>query len=206
MNRVLLVLLLCQGAWAAVLLNGTGGRIGKTVFTVEDVRFFDAVLKFREGATQTPELDAEALKAATQKLVFEEMVAAEMRSLQVEPGGRRQAEEQLRAMRAKISDGHWKTLFARYGRNDASVLQILQRGIEVEKFLEKKVETLTPVVTDSEAARYFKQNEAKFYGATFESIKPTVIRLLQKQEMEKGLQEWVRLLRDKHHAMNLIDK
>lgn len=190
------------------LLNGAAGRVGKNVFTVEDVRFFYNLLRWKDGSStsiQNPP-DREALYQAAQKLVFEEMILAEMRSLKMEGGNRSTAEQQVKELKKKVGESTWNDLLARYKKTETSVLNQIQRALDVEKFLEKKVETLTPEVTPAEAENYYKQNAEKFGGGSFESMKSVVMRTLQKNQMEKGLHEWITSLRDTHGVANLVER
>ena len=190
-----------------VLVNGSAGRVDRVVFTIDDVRFFLNIARLKDGQSDLQEVsDRDLLFQMTQKMLFEEMVLSEMRTLKIEGGNRSVAQLRLQEIRKRVGGEILKRLLARYRKAEAAVLNQLQRAIDVEKFLEKKVETLTPVLTEAEAERYFKENLSKFGGATLESIKPAVMRMAQKSQMEKGLQDWITLLKEKHGVVNLIEK
>lgn len=190
---------------APVVLNGTAALVGKTLITIEDAQFFGGLQRFREGKPPLPRIsDPDAFRRTLQKLVVEEMVFAEMKSLKIEGGSSGDADRALRVMLQKGKDKDWKELLKSFRKSDAQARQWLMRSILVEAFIQKKVETLTPLVTESEAERYYKQNQTRFYGSNFETLKPNIILLLKKERMQKGLEEWIRFLRDKYGVTNLI--
>ncbi|NBY19398.1 hypothetical protein EBQ74_03955 [bacterium] len=68
-----------------------------------------------------------------------------------------------------------------------------------------KIETVTPVITEDEAQKYFKRNEAQFRGRSYESLKPNIVVLLKKQAVQKSLEEWVRSLKEKYEVTMLLE-
>jgi hypothetical protein len=188
-----------------VLVDGTAATVGKVLITVQDAYFFYALQSFRErGAPPSQFIEGDELKNAVQKMVLEEMVYAEMTSLQYEGGTRAEAENLLQQLKGKEQEGRFKETLARYGKTEAAAVDRLWKSLKVERFIQKKVETLTPIITEGEVERYYKQNQAQFPGE-YEAQKPNIVLLLKKQRMQKGLEEWVRFLKQKYGVQSHLD-
>jgi len=206
-----LSLFLSFGAWCAPspsLLNGTAATVGNRLVTIQDARFYRALQRFREGEADPFKVEqGEELRRTVQKLVLDEMVFAEMKSFQFEAGNRAEAEKLVQAERgkSKARESQWKELLSRFGKTEVIAVDRLHKTLQVDRFLQKKVETLTPIVTEAEAERYFQQNQTRFYGNTFERLKPSIILLLKKERMQKGLEEWVKFLKEKYGVNNLLE-
>lgn len=203
-----LLLLGGTGAYGApVLLDGTAATVGKVLLTVQDAHFYRALLKFKDGEANPLKPEAgEDLKKTVQKMVFEEMVYAEMKSLQFEAGPRSEAEKMLGTEKAKKGkDVIWREILRYFGKSESVAVDRLWKSLQVERFIQKKIETLTPIITDGEAERYYRQNQARFQGSRYEALKPNIVLLLKKQRMQNGLEEWVKFLKDKYSVTNLLD-
>lgn len=190
------------------LLNGTAATVGKQLVTVLDARFYRALTRFCDGDKDVfKSEEGEELRRTVQKIVLEEMVVVEMKSFSFEGGSKSEAESQIRLQRQKSREreGVWRDLLSRFGKSESAAVERRHKSLQVERFIQKKVETLTPIVTEAEAERYFKQNESRFFGNNFERLKPSIILLLKKERMQKGLEEWVRFLKDKYGVTNLLE-
>lgn len=207
-----LALLLCVssvvGHAGPTLLNGTAAQFGTTLLTVEEVYFVRALQRFKEGATDIKlREEGEALRKATQKVVFEEVVFTEMKNLQYTGGPSKSEVEKWLTTKNNGPKGAstWKTLLATYGKSESTALDRMVKSQQVERFLQKKVDTLTPIITDAEAERYYQQNPTKFRTSEYAALKPSIVTLLQKERMQKGLEEWIRFLRDKYGVTNYLE-
>jgi hypothetical protein len=190
----------------AILLNGTAAQVGKELITVQDIYFYRALIKYKDGETVPvkPE-EGSALRKTIQKVVFEEMVYSEMKSFHLEEGSRVDAERVLQIQRAKGREGMFKEILRQFGRTETQAVDRLLKSLQVEKFVKRKVETLTPVITEGEAERYYRQNLTRFQGSSFESLKSNIILLLREQRMKTGLEEWIHFLEDKYGVSILVD-
>jgi hypothetical protein len=182
-----------------VLVDGTAAVVGKTLITVQDAYFYRALQRFRDGQ---PDMFAretgEPLRKTVQKMALEEMVFAEMKSFKLEGTPRAEAHEIIKHRRGKGTDGPWTQLLHRFAKSENGAVEQLSRSLSVEHFLEKKVETLTPIITEAEAESYYRQNQARFPNEPFDRLKANITRFLRKQRMEKALEDWVRFLREKY--------
>jgi hypothetical protein len=185
------------------LWNGTAASVGKALITIQDARFYRALNRYVAGEPKLLEPEAgEALRKTVQKMAFEEMVFLEMKAIQFDAGSRSQADEPLRKARGQDKRGAFSSILKTYGRTETEAFERWNRSYQVERFLQKKVETLTPIVTLKEVEIYFNQNRDRFKGSNFDSLRPSIEVLLKKERMRKGLEEWIRFLRDKYGVVN----
>jgi hypothetical protein len=206
LKLLILPFLLVAHAGKPVLVDGTAATVGKVLITVQDAYFFRAVQRFKdnEGTDLFRKEEGDELRRTVQKMIFEQMVYSEMQSFQFEGGGRGEAEKIVHGRRALVKSSLWQRLLSEFGKNESAVIESIARSLKVEKFIQKKVETLTPIITQAEVDRYYNQNKARFEGGDYEALKPKIVLLLKKERMQKGLEEWVRFLRDKYGVTNYL--
>jgi len=206
LSFALLVIFAGSAHAAPVLLNGTAATVGKVLITIHDAYFFGALEAFKRGdPNPLKREEGLELKKIVQKMVFEEMVYAEMKSLQFQEGSRADAIKSVKAGKTKGRAAAWREILSQYGKSESEAIDQMLKSIQVERFIQKKVETLTPIITEGEAERYYKQNASRFGGSAYENLKPSIVVLLKKQHMQKGLEEWVRFLKDKYGVTNLLE-
>lgn len=184
------------------VVNGTAAIINKKVITIKDAYVYRALQRMNTGTQPVlMEEQGEELRKTVQKIVFEEMVLAEMKSLQKE-------------VEVSIVFDSWKKskksadlalIRETYGLGENELYKSAVKTIKADKFVKLKIDTVTPVVTEDEAQKYFKKNEAQFRGKSYESIRPNIIVLLKKQSVQKSLEEWIKSLKDKYEASILLD-
>jgi hypothetical protein len=196
--------------WAPLLsaskyiVAGTAAAIGKDLILVSDVYFFKALRDFVDGVADADVLyDRNTLRRATQRVLFEEMVQAEMKSLGIIPGQKQDIESRLQKRKSKDPAGY-NSLLNRFGKSHALAVNSLWKSEEVERFLQKKVETFTPIITDTEVKRYFDQSQTRFGSDALESQKENIRTVLQRQRIEKSFEEWIRFLKEKYGAVNYL--
>jgi len=208
-SKVFLVFMLACSSGSAqqartLLVNGTAAIINKKVVTVQDAFVFRAIQRVKSG--QEPiilEEEGDNLKKTVQKIVFEEMVLAEMKSLQ--KGVNVQNEFSKWFKEGKEHKKGLQIIKQRYGVSDADLAQKVTQTLTADRFVQMKIETVTPVITEDEAQKYFKRNEAQFRGRSYENLKPNIVVLLKKQAVQKSLEEWVRSLKEKYEVTMLLE-
>lgn len=189
-----------------ILLDGTAAEVGHTLITIREARFYGALQRFKvTSGDPLPMESEEELKKVVQKIIFEEMVYAEAKSFQFEGVPRLEAERMPRKEGKKTSLV-FQEILSRFKKTESQAVDRLWKSLVVEKFIQKKVETLTPIVTDAEMERYYKQNLTRFKGSDYESLKPNIALLLKKQRVEKGLEEWVQILKDRYGVNNYLEE
>ncbi|MFM8315555.1 MAG: hypothetical protein ACKOA8_14830, partial [Deltaproteobacteria bacterium] len=179
------------------LLNGSAAIINKKGVTIQDAYIYRALLRIKNGLQPVIfEEEGEELKKTVQKLVFEEMVLAEMKSIQKEVNVQSEVEGWFKDRKDKGRG--LEQIKSKYGSTDAELRQRVSRILATDKFVQLKIDTVTPVVTEDEIQKYYRRNEAQFRGRSYENIKPNIIVLLKKQAVQKNLEEWIKSLKDKY--------
>lgn len=192
------------------LVNGMAGKFSGQVVTVREARFFLGLQRFREGKEDpfAPEASGE-LRGAVQKVLLEEMVFYELKSLKFDGGPRSEAEKAL-ASRKKTSRAKvWDRLLRAYGKSDAEAVDRVWKSLQVEKFIQRRVETMTPIVTPAEIDRFIRQKaspDKKWEEAELEKLRPGATQELKKELMRKELEEWITLLKRKYSVTNYLEQ
>lgn len=194
----------------AVLVDGVAATYGGRVITVQDVYLYRALMRLVEGKGDPLELESgERLQKTTQRVLFEALVQAELEELADKgksfgaPVGILAAMT-LPAIRQAGRRAALEQVLKRFGRSEAYAEAMLERHRRVEDYLVRKLETLTPVLTEAELRRFFEKQARK--GTTFEQARPLLERRLKEERRTRGLEEWARYLRDKYQATNLVGK
>jgi hypothetical protein len=79
----------------------------------------------------------------------------------------------------------------------------VSQGLLAERFLKKKIESLTPVITDSEIEQYTKNYPEKVKKLGDEN-RSLVAEALKKERVDKGLQDYIDFLTEKYAATLLL--
>jgi predicted CopG family antitoxin len=186
------------------LLNGAAAVINKRVVTVQDAYVFRSLQRLKTGAQPLIlEEEGEDLRKTVQKIVFEDMVLAEMKNIQKEISVRGEVAQWLKEMKEKRKGV--EVIKKRYGLTEADLIERISRTLSADKFVQMKIETVTPVITEDEVQKYFKRNEAQFRGRSYENLKPNIVVLLKKQAVQKSLEEWIKSLKDKYEVSLLLE-
>lgn len=193
---------LCATDSAARLVNGSAAIVNKKVITVRDAYVYRTLNRLKSGLTPIIfEETGENLRKTVQKLVFEEMVLAEMKSLQKDIN----VDGLVRGWTKNIKKDDLNLIKRTYSVDESEIAEKVGKTFKADKFVQLKIETVTPVVTEDEAMKYFKRNEAQFRGRSYEGIRPNIVLLLKKEAVQKNLEEWIKGLKDKYEASILLE-
>ncbi len=211
MNRTLLysVLLFCfclvPSISRGVLINGTAAIVDKRVITIQDAYIFRSLNRIKTGVQPVlSEEEGDELKRTVQKLILEGMVLAEMKNIQKEIAVQSEVTAWLKENSTKRKG--ILEVMKRFDQTEAELAQRMTRTLSADRFVELKIQTVTPVITEDEILKYYKRNEAQFRGRSFDNLKPNIIVLLKKQAVQKSLEEWVKSLKDKYTVTLLLEK
>lgn len=138
------------------------------------------------------------LSKTVQKLMFEQMVFAESKSLDFE--GVSESELATQWQKLKKNAIELSSIQKAYSVSESDLKKRLEKTLWSEKFLKKKIDTLTPIITDAEIQRYIKSNPDRFKNKSFEELKPSIEAVLKNERTDKGLQDWIRFLTQKYGA------
>lgn len=211
MNRTLLysVLLFCfclvPSISRGVLINGTAAIVDKRVITIQDAYIFRSLNRIKTGVQPVlSEEEGDELKRTVQKLILEGMVLAEMKNIQKQIAVQSEVTAWLKENSTKRKG--ILEVMKRFDQTEAELAQRMTRTLSADRFVELKIQTVTPVITEDEILKYYKRNEAQFRGRSFDNLKPNIIVLLKKQAVQKSLEEWVKSLKDKYTVTLLLEK
>lgn len=191
---------------SAAIVDGTAAKVGKLLIMVQDARFRFALDAFRAGQPPPKDPDATSLKRTVQRMIFEEMVAQEAITFQFPAVPMGDAETAVKARNAGSGRVHWKEILRVYSKTEKEALELVRKSLLVAKFVDRKVETMTPIITDAEAERYYRDNQSNYSGENFNAVKPTIVLLLKKQKVEKGLEDWIGQLKSKYGVVNYLER
>jgi hypothetical protein len=216
-GQIVLVLCLATAPLSAartptnkVLIDGMAAKISGQIITVREARFFLALQRFREGKTDVfgPEGQGE-LRGSVQRYLLEEMVYSELKSLKFDGGMRAAAEKALAARKSPTGRKVWDRLLKTYGKTDAEAVDRVWKSQQVEKFIQRRVETMTPIVTSAEIDRFIRQKAAsadrRVDEKDLEKQRPQAAQELKKDLMRKELEEWIVLLKRKYSVTNYLE-
>ncbi len=191
-----------------MVLNGIAGKVQGHGVSVRDGRFFLALQRFREGkndpfAAETP---AE-LRSAVQRILLEEMVFLELKSLKFEAGPRAEAEAIIRERKKKAAPRLWESLLKTYGKTEAEAIDTVWKSLQVERFIQKRIETMTPILSASEVDAFIRQRETarRLDEAELVKLRPQASMDLRKERTRKELEEWISLLKKKYSVVNYLE-
>ena len=140
-------------------------------------------------------------------MLLEEMVFGEMKSLNFDGGPKAEATKVLADRRKTPSfRAEWDKFVAHYSLGEEKAVSLLWRSIQVDKFIEKKVETLTPLLTSDVVDRHLIANlqRTEFITDPRRELRQRAERLLKKERMGQQLQEWVLRLKRKYSVVQYI--
>ncbi len=190
----------------AMIVDGTAAIVGKRLITIQEARFFRAIQRFKEENVDPLQIESNSeLKMTVQKIMFEELVLHEMKHLQLELLARVEAEKDIEKRKRK-REAQFNAILARFHKSEKDSVDLIFRSLNVEKFMGHKVETLTPIITDAEVEKYYNQNLTRFKGGELIILKPNIVSFLKKQRVEKGLEEWVGILKERYGAINYLEE
>lgn len=188
-----------------VLINGTAAIVDKRVITIQDAYIFRSLNRIKTGVQPVlSEEEGDELKRTVQKLILEGMVLAEMKNIQKEIAVQSEVTAWLKENSIKRKG--ILEVMKRFDQTEAELAQRMNRTLSADRFVELKIQTVTPVITEDEILKYYKRNEAQFRGRSFDNLKPNIIVLLKKQAVQKSLEEWVKSLKDKYTVTLLLEK
>lgn len=188
---------------APVVVAGAAGVVGNDVIVVSEAYFAQAVRTLEKNTAVSMEpIAKEALKTIVSRLLFESMVIGEMKALKIDRTLRPTAVASWQ--RVKQREKSWRQVLTRYAKTENDAIDSIWNFMEVEAFVEKKVETFVPIITDAEVERYYQQNITRLGADSLEKQRAGIRTMLQNVRIEKSFEEWIRFLREKYAVVNLL--
>ncbi|GEM_PF-6342303 len=193
----------------SITVNGIAAEISARPITLEEVFIHRGLDKVKSGLSDLLAVEkGEALHSAVQKMLLEEMVFGEMKSLNFDGGPKSEATKILADRRkAPAFRAEWDKFLSHFSLGEEKAVALLWRSIQVDKFIEKKVETLTPLLTSDVVDRHLIANNPGWEGMPEDrrrELRQRAQRLLKKERMGQQLQEWVLRLKRKYSVVQYI--
>ena len=201
----LATLWLLKSALAAPeLINSVAAKVGDDLITVQDAYLFRSLQRFRNG--EKPPVRKETgndLKKTIQKVMLERMILFEAKSVNFKDPQPQEASQVLKNQEAKGRGPEWKSILTAFSIKPNQLVAILQSSLFAEKFLRKKVDTLTLLVTEADIDLYIRNYPERVKKLSGD-VRKLIAEALKKERTDKGLQDWIDFLTEKYSATYLL--
>jgi hypothetical protein len=117
-----------------------------------------------------------------------------------------QPQEAAQLVKSQASNGRsleWKAILSSFSLNPAQALEKLQSSLYAEKFLKRKVDTLTLLVTEADIDSYMRNYPERVKKLSGD-VRQWITEALKKERRDKGLQDWIDFLTEKYTATYLL--
>jgi hypothetical protein len=189
---------------APQLVNAIAAKVGDRLITVQDAYLFRGVQRLRSGERPVILFETDkSLKITVQKVMFEEMILAEAKAVDFKELDPKQVNETIKRLKELGGGADWIRLLKTFSISDSEAAKRVSQGLLAERFLKKKIESLTPVITDSEIEQYTKNYPEKVKKLGDEN-RSLVAEALKKERVDKGLQDYIDFLTEKYAATLLL--
>lgn len=193
-----------SNAKSSHLLNALAGRVGKENLTIQDAYIFRALQRFRTGEKPFVFFEKDqALKRTIEKLMFEKMLLAEVKAVEFKDPDPTKAKEFVRQVEASGKSRELASIANEFDLTEEELTQILQQHFLAEAFLQKKLITLTPVITSSEVDAYLLKHPEKVKKLSGDK-RSVVSEVIKQERMNKALQDYIDFLTEKYSATLLF--
>jgi len=189
---------------APKLLNALAAKVGNQVVSVQDAYIFRSFQRLRTG--QKPFVMAEegnALQETIKKVILQKMILLEAQAVEFKDPSPQEASQLIRNWKQKGYGDEWGKLLLYFSLTETEAQTGLQQELYAEKFLKRKIEALTQLVTEADIDAYIKAYPAKIKKLSGDTRR-LVADALRKEKTDKGLQDWIDFLMDKYSVTYLI--
>jgi len=183
------------------LINGVGAKVADRLLTIQDAQFYHLLLQFNEGHLQKIYRDSdEHLRKAIQKWMFNTMVAKEIESLKISDD--KTFQNEIKDLQAKARKHPlWTKLLKEFSHSESEAMALLTQAVRADRYVERKIATLALMPSEDEMQRYWTEKQGKNPTGNYQEYRPKILLELKKQKMEKALEEWVVVLRERFNAV-----
>jgi hypothetical protein len=194
---------------SAIVINGVAAEVAGKPITLEEVYLHRGLSRVKNNELGLLDLEkGEALKNSVQKRVLEQMVTGEMTSLNFDGGPRREAAGLLADRKKKAGfRTEWDKFLNYFRLTEDKAVVLLWRSMQVDRFIEKKVETLSPLLTPDVVDNHLATSNPEWMSLPEpkrEELRTRTERLLRKERMSEQLKEWVMRLKRKYSVVQYI--
>lgn len=199
-------------AWSEVLSTGVG-LVRGTLVTSRQVQIhyllstaFGEFISSKDSKDSSHPLRALALdskmfSSATQDTLLSMAISLEAQNFNLVQISSLEIEEaQKRALQTLASNTDWKRLEVQLKEVQSAVKNILQ----TKKFRQFRAQSSVMPITDTEARRYFSENQLKFGNLPYENFRENIKAFLSRNQVDQRLKDWYDVLLSKYQVKNLI--
>lgn len=187
-----------------ILINAVAGKVGDHLITVQDAYCFRAIQRLRSGEHPVIVFETDKkLKATIQKAMLEQMIVEEAKAVSFKDPDPKQTQDIIKRVKEVSAGAEWKVLLKSFSMSEAEAIKRLNQGVLAERFLKKKVDSLTPVITDAEIDEYSRNYPEKVKNLG-EKNRSLIAEALKKERIDKGLQDYIDFLGEKYSAAYLL--
>lgn len=206
-RRVSLALfLLFQGCLNAepVLINAVAGKVGDRLVTIQDAYFYRGLQRIRAGEHPVVLFETDKnLKATVQKVMFETMILEEAQVVDFKDPDVKRTNEIIKKAKDQGQGVEWNRLLKTFAISESDAIKKLSQGVLAEKFLKKKIDSLTPVITEVELEQYISNHPEKVKKLG-DKNRLLITEALKKEKIDKGLQDYIDFLTEKYSATLIL--
>lgn len=186
------------------LLNALAAKVGNEYLTVQDAYIFRALQRYRTNEKPFIIFEKEqALKRTIEKIMFEKMLLAEVKTVDFKDPEPSKAKEFVRSQESSAKKAGFSLIAKEFDLSQDELMKILQKNLLAEAFLQKKIATLTPVITESEVDAYMLRYPEKVKKLSGEK-RSVVADVIKQERASKALQDYIDFLSEKYSAAFLF--
>lgn len=203
---LLFVLLLAIPSFSYQIVSQSVGQVADSVVTSREVKASTIIenILYPSKSTKTAyELkdDYPEFRQAVTAVLLESVVALEAENFNVVSI----TDEELSKALAKVQkEAMTKSYWTKLEMTPKEVRDLVIRKITAKRFLTFKTESLSGVITDGEARRYYERNRSKFSGHSFEAFSSNIKSFLAQQQLEERIRSWFEVIKRKYRVRNFI--
>lgn len=178
-------------------VNGVLFSIGGVPHTLKEVRFFLALREFKEGRDPLKKLEeVPSLIEAGQQLALDLMVLSDMKdilSVKKEDGDFRKL--------AKDKRGSFEKVLSFLKQNESQAFKVMDHRYEAQNLLQKKIGTLTPIISSHEIEKFFKNHSDEYVNQSLVQVSNLIAEKLRSERTQNALRDWVNSLKQKNQYL-----
>ena len=190
-----------------VVISQTVGQVGDRVLTSREVQISTAIdqalfpQKEKAPAFRELHLGDSAMAGEVTAVLLEVVVHREADNFSVAKITEEQIQENFRKVeRALEGKSFWQSLEV----SPAEVKKFVAQKLTAKAFIQFKTNSMTGVVSDSEALAYYEKNRLKFGELPFASFKENIKSFLSQQQLEERTRAWFEIIKRKYKVRNVL--
>lgn len=207
--NIFLLLSLGFPTFASKVILKAVGKVNGQFITSRQVQIYNIVVNLlNEKETQqrkhnVKEIDIEdpQFKSEATSFVLDYVVALEAENFSVSKVDQKQVENDIQIVNeATKGNSYWKSISV----DESELKKIIINRLSAKNFIQFKTNSMSSIISDQEAKKYFDDNKEKFGQISFVNMSDKIKSYLSRQQMEARLKEWFEVLRKKYDVRIMI--